>query len=67
MIRETRRINANIPIDMLERIDEYADRLSINRTSAMLVLMNAGLDQSQVINTMDGLLNLIRNEQAKLK
>lgn len=44
MARETKRINANIPTDTLSRIDEYAERMSINRTAAILVLVNIALD-----------------------
>lgn len=65
MARELRRINTNIPVDMLELIDEYAEKLYINRTSAMLVLMNIGLDQAKVISTMDSLVKMIGKEQTK--
>ena len=44
MSRETTKITINISVDLLKRVKEYGDKLSINRTSAMCVLMNQALE-----------------------
>ncbi len=56
MAREVKRININIPLDTLERIDEYAEKMTISRTAAILVLTNNALDSQRAMNTLDELL-----------
>lgn len=63
--REVRRININIPVDALEKIDEYADKMCVNRTSAILFLVNQSLDAQKNMNTMEELLKAVKTEQAK--
>jgi len=33
----------NMPADLIRRIDEFANRMSLNRTSAMIFLVSAAL------------------------
>ena len=47
---EFRRININIPLNLIERVKEYADNLGINITSAYIVLLNQALDQKDTMN-----------------
>lgn len=57
---EKQRVNLNMPIDTLKRLDEYADRMTITRTSAILVLVNQALDGMNAVNAIEEL-----NELAK--
>ena len=63
MARELKRLNINMPVDLVERIDEYADRMSINRSSAINVLCNTALDAQQSMNTLEELTRLLRENQ----
>lgn len=63
MARETKRININIPVDTLSRIDEYADNMSINRTSAILVLCNYALDNHRAMANISELLELYKGRK----
>ena len=65
MAREVKRININVPLDTLDRLDDYADRMSINRTSAILVLVNQALDAQKGINTLDELLRMVKESENK--
>lgn len=65
MVREVKRVNFNVPVDTLDRIDSYAERMSINRTSAMLVLINQALDGQKAITDMGELLKICQEEQVK--
>ena len=65
MAREVKRININVPLDTLDRLDDYADRMSINRTSAILVLVNQALDAQKGINTLDELLRMVKENENK--
>lgn len=63
MAREIRRLNINMPVELIDRIDEYAERMSINRTSAVNVLCNTALDAQQSMNTLEELTRLLRENQ----
>lgn len=67
MARELKRLNTNMPVDLVTRIDEYADKMCINRSSAINVLCNLALDSQQAMGTMEELLKVVREEQAKAK
>lgn len=64
MAREVKRININIPIDTLEKIDEYADKMTINRTAAILVLVNLSLDNQRAMSTLEELMYAYKNDKA---
>ena len=40
------RLNINIPIPLLERVEEYAEKHYINKTSAICVLLATALELS---------------------
>ena len=44
---ETYRINLNMPCNLAYRVDEYACKMNINRTSAICVLLNLALDSQK--------------------
>lgn len=58
---KTYRINLNMPLNLAYRVDEYAHKMNINRTSAICVLLNLALDSQKAINDS---LKLHQNEQA---
>lgn len=64
MAREVKRININIPIDTLDKIDEYADKMTINRTAAILVLVNLSLDSQRTMSTLEELMYAYKNDKA---
>lgn len=65
MAREVRRININVPVETLERIDTYADNMSINRTSAILVLLSQAMDSQKAMTDLGELLKLYQEEQSR--
>lgn len=52
---DKQRVNLNMPIETLKRLDEYADKMTITRTSAILVLVNQALDAQNVANALSEL------------
>lgn len=66
MARELKRLNTNMPVDLVERIDAYAERMCINRSSAINVLCNIALDGQQAIGTMERLIGIYDEEQKKI-
>ena len=65
MAREVKRININVPVETLERIDTYADNMSINRTSAILVLLSQAMNSQKAMSDLGELLKLYQEEQTK--
>lgn len=65
MAREVKRININVPVETLERIDTYADNMSINRTSAILVLLSQAMDSQKAMSDLGEFLKLYQEEQTK--
>ena len=49
---ELKRVNMNLPTNLVERVKNYADDLGINTTSAYIVLLNQALNQNQQIQNM---------------
>lgn len=66
MTKETKRINMNIPLDTLALIDEYAQSMSINRTSAILVLVNLSLNSQKAMSDLNQLMKLYQSNMGAM-
>ena len=62
---ETTRMGMNIPTELMNKLDEYADRMNISRTSAVCVLLSQALDSQKAVNDLGELLKLVKAEQMK--
>ena len=49
----------NLPVDLVERVKAYAQKMCINTTSAYIVLLNQALKQDQTVEQLPAMLNLI--------
>ena len=56
---EVVRLNINLPVPLMERLDEYADKMNINRTSAVAVLLSQALDSQKAISDISDLSGLV--------
>ena len=61
--KETTRLNINLPVELIERVDNYADNMAINRTSAVAVLLSMALDNQRAMNTLEELMMAYRKEE----
>ena len=64
---ETIRINLNMPIELLTRLDNYATNMNINRTSAICVLINTALESRKAMNDLSKLLELYQQSDNEKK
>ena len=55
---ELKRVNINLPTDLVERVRKYADSLGVNTTSAYIYLLNQALDQKEQINALPVLVGM---------
>lgn len=63
---DTKRLNINIPVDILSKVDEYAESLCLNRTSAVIVLLNQGLEYKKSLEVLSDLVNQIKSSNEEL-
>ncbi len=63
---ELKRININLPTDLIQRVNDYANSKGLNFTSAYIVLLNTALDQNETINNLPIILDLVKSEISKL-
>ena len=54
---ERKIVSINLPIDVLEKLDKYANKLHINRSAAITSLLVQGLEQSTAIEIMSKLMD----------
>ena len=62
---ETTRMGMNIPTELMDKLDEYADRMNISRTSAVCVLLSQALNSQKALNDLGELIKLYQEEQKK--
>ena len=67
MSRELQRLNMNMPADLIQQVDEYAKRMNINRTSAVIVLVSTALEQKNAMSVIDTLLDKLGDIEEKAR
>ena len=50
--KETMRLNINVAQDLIDKVDEYARSMNINRTSAVAVLLSTALNNQKAMNDL---------------
>jgi len=62
---ELKRVNINLPANIVDKVKEYAETLGINTTSAYIVLLNQALEQKDMLKQMPLMISMY-NEIRKL-
>ena len=62
---ELKRVNINLPANIVDKVKEYAETLGINTTSAYIVLLNQALEQKDMLKQMPLMISMY-NEIKKL-
>lgn len=65
MAREVKRINNNMPIELVVKIDEYAEKMCISRSSAINVLCSMALESQKGMSDIGELIELIKKGEVK--
>ena len=65
--RKLQRLYMNMPTDLIKQIDEYANRMNLNRTSATIFLVSTALEQKNAMSKVDELLNKLSELEAKAR
>lgn len=53
---ELKRVNMNLPSNLVKRVDDYAVNLGVNSTTAYIILLNQALDQKDTMNNLPAML-----------
>jgi len=56
-----------MPVSLIKQVDEYARRMNLNRTSAMIFLVSTALEQKNAMSKMDELLNKLSELEARAR
>ena len=67
MSRELKRLNINMPVELIAELDEYADKINVNRTAAINMLVSTALEQKNAMSVMDELLNKLGEVEEKAR
>ena len=59
---ELKRVNMNLPSDLVNKVVSYANKMGLNTTSAYIVLLNQALDQKDTIDNLPIMLELFKKE-----
>lgn len=59
----TNKLIMNIPVDLLEKVDEYAESMNVNRTSAVCVLLSQALESRKAMADLSALVAMAQNEK----
>lgn len=59
---ELKRVNMNLPSDLVNKVVSYANKMGLNTTSAYIVLLNQVLDQKDTIDNLPIMLELFKKE-----
>ena len=62
---ETNKLIMNIPVDLLKKVDEYAESMNVNRTSAVCVLLSQALESRKAMADLGALVAMAQNEKNK--
>lgn len=65
MAKELERLNVNIPADLMRRVEEYADRYCLNKTSAVTMLLSQSLEASKAMSTLNDLMAAFNEQKSK--
>lgn len=60
--KDMTRVTVNLKTSLVERIDEYARSMNINRTSAVSVLLTQSLDTTTALETLQNITKIYQNE-----
>lgn len=58
---ELKRVNINLPSNLVQRVEDYALSLGVNSTNAYIFLLNQALDYKDTMSNLPLLMDVINN------
>lgn len=66
MARELKRLNMNMPSDLIDQVDEYAEKMNVNRSSAINMLVSTALEQKNAVTMMERMLTELQKVKVQM-
>lgn len=63
MAKKLIRVTVNLTPELVERIESYAEKVNVNRTAAVSVLLSNALDQQKAIKDIGSLMDIYNAEK----
>ncbi len=63
MVKNLVRVTVNLTPELVERVEKYAEKLNINRTAAVSVLLSQALDTQAGMQTLGTLAEIAKQEK----
>lgn len=63
MAKKLIRVTVNLTPELVERIESYAEKVNVNRTAAVSVLLSNALDQQKAIKDIGSLMDMYNAEK----
>lgn len=65
--KDITRVTVNLNTSLVNEVDEYAEKMNINRTSAVAVLLSQAVNAQNAMNDLSKLVKLAEEEQKNTK
>ena len=62
---ELKRVNMNLPADLVQRVVKYGESKGLNTTSAYIVLLNQALDRKDTMENLPLMMEFLKGEMIK--
>ena len=63
MAKKLIRVTVNLTPELVERIEDYAEKVNVNRTAAVSVLLSNALDQQKAMTSINTLMDIYNAEK----
>lgn len=62
MVKNLVRVTVNLTPELVDRVEAYAERMNVNRTAAVSVLLSDALDQKQAMGTLNAMMEEFKKQ-----
>lgn len=65
MAKELKRLNMNMPADLIDQVDAYAEKMNVNRSSAINMLVSTALEQKNMMEIAQKMIYELQDARSK--
>jgi len=65
MAKDLKRLNMNMPASLMEQLDLYAEKMNVNRSAAVNMLISMALEQRNMVDVAERMIIELQDVKAK--
>ena len=65
MAKDLKRLNMNMPAGLMEQLDLYAEKMNVNRSAAVNMLISMALEQRNMVDVAERMIIELQDVKAK--